>query len=62
MFYTVVSGRNGQTWVNTSVAKSMRDVLKQKFLYVMLGDDWIEVYKHLSLFGGRVSHSVRIGG
>ncbi len=46
MFYTIVSGRNDETWVATSIARSMREVLRQKYLSVKLGHDWIEVLSH----------------
>ena len=45
MWY-VVSGRNGETWVSTSVAKSRKDALKEVYLFVKLGHDWVDVYQH----------------
>ena len=45
MWY-ICSGRNGENWVSTSVAKSRRDALKEAYLSVKLGHDWVEVYQH----------------
>lgn len=60
MFYTIVSGRNGQNLVSTQYAHTMREVLKAKFKCVKTGDDWVEVHKHSSLYGGRVSYSMEV--
>lgn len=45
MWY-VVSGRNGENWAATSVAKTKREALREACLSVKLGHDWVEVYKH----------------
>lgn len=46
MWWTILSGRNGENWVAVSVARSAREVLVERYQSVKLGHDWVEVEEH----------------
>ena len=45
MWY-VVSGRNGQVWIQSAQCYSKRDALVGAYAAVKSGHDWVEVYQH----------------